>query len=125
MPARVERPTALDAELLRTRLELFQLRARLSHLLFFANDADEIVHCLLEFLVQCIGILTASRLERRERAALGVGDRGRGDARVLRGQPGDVVGCGEAGPPTEYEQVGERVSAKPIRAVHSSGDLAG
>src|SRR6476469_5191646 len=125
MPARIERPSAFDAELLRTRLELFQLRERLSHLLFLANDADEIVHRLLEFLVQRIGILAASRLERRKRAALGLNDRGWGDAGILGGQRSHVVGGRVAGSPTEYQQVGERVSAEPIRAVHSSSDLTG
>src|SRR5207344_2973519 len=52
VPARIEPPGSLDAQLLRASLELVQLGERLAHLLVLTDDADEIVHRLLEFLMQ-------------------------------------------------------------------------
>ena len=44
--------------------------------------------------------------------------------RVLAVQALDVVGGADTGPPAEHQQVGQRVAAEPVGAVHAAGHLA-
>ena len=124
MPARVEPPAALDAEVLGALLELVDLGEGLGHLRLLADDADEVVHRLLQLLVERVGVLPALQLERPQRC------RGRRvDDVLVDGGPGlpevrDVGGGAETGAVAEHQQVGQRVAAQPVRAVHPAGHLA-
>jgi len=56
VPAGVELPVALDDDLRRALLELLQAGDRLGHLALAADDADQVVHHLLEVVVdRCRG----------------------------------------------------------------------
>ena len=66
VPAGVELPVALDAEVLGALLELVEPgRAPRSISVCLADDADEVVHRLLQLLVERVGVLAALLLERR------------------------------------------------------------
>src|SRR5439155_24786933 len=87
------------------------------------DDADEVVHHLLQLGVQRVGVL----------AAVAAAERGeRGLDRGVHGGPGDSrTGRTRtarrrvlAGALAEDQQIGQRVAAQPVRAVHAAGHLA-
>src|SRR4030095_10635773 len=57
VPARVELTVTLDDDLLAAGLEILELVERLLDLVLAADDADEVVHGLLQLLVQRVGVL--------------------------------------------------------------------
>ena len=57
MPARVELAAAVGLDVAEADLELLDLVQRLLHLLAGADDADQVVHRLLQLGVQGVGVL--------------------------------------------------------------------
>ena len=72
-----------------------------------------------------VGVLAAGAGERRLGLRPGVLDVGVGDDGRGRAERVDVRRGAETGPPAEDQQVGQRVAAEPVRAVHAAGALAG
>ncbi len=99
------------------------------HLALLADDADQVVHGLLQFLVQrCTGSppcrcprRTARAPRRPPRRRSASAHRGTLVARGPRRTRRRV----QPGPAAEDQQVGERVAAEPVGAVHAAGDLTG
>ena len=135
VPAGVELPVPLDPGPPGPYPQVGQLLQRLLHLALAADDADQVVHRLLEFLVEGVRVLRrASVVRARLRALRGEGPqrlRGRRvDLDVVHrragpGEPRRVLGRVQPGPAAEHQQVGEGVAAEPVGAVHAAGDLTG
>ena len=89
-----------------------------------ADDADQVVHRLLQVLLDRVGVLAALDLERRQRA----GRRRLTSASATFGRssprPAAYAAACLAGPLAEHQQVAERVAAEPVGAVHAAGALA-
>ena len=75
VPAGVVLPVALDGQAGDPLLERLDPLERLLHLRRGADDADQVVHRLLQVVLHGVGVLAAVPLERRERGAAGVGQR--------------------------------------------------
>ena len=100
-----------------------ELGQRLLQLGLGADDADQVVHRLLQLALDRVRVLGALALEVAEHVG---GDRvglGLVDLR-LRGDALRVLGSAQARAPPEDEQVGERVAAQAVRAVHAARALA-
>ena len=95
----------------------------------FSSDSvrmmpDQLLHRLLQLGLDGVGILAAGPLERLQRLAH---DRLH-EAGVDRELAAEVLGVErgvQTGAPAEHEEVGERVAAQPVAAVHAAGHLAG
>src|SRR6266705_4342803 len=125
MPARIELAVPLDADLRGPHLELVQLGQRLAHLLGGTDQPDQVVHALLELLVQRVRVLAALDVERRERGRRGRVDLVLPDGRVAATEARYVLGRADPRAASEDEQVRQRVAAETVRAVHATRDLAG
>ncbi|SKV84598.1 Uncharacterised protein [Mycobacteroides abscessus subsp. massiliense] len=97
-------------------LELIQLDQGLFDFLFLADDADQVVHGLLQVGVQCVrifGTLGRRVAEGRQRQGGSLVDVGLGD--LWAGSESlDVVGGSQTGAPSEHQQVGKGVAAQPV-----------
>ena len=69
--------------------------------------------------------LPASGAERPQRLRGGRVDLRLVDGRARAAEPGGVLGRVQARPAAEDQQVGQRVAAEPVGAVHAAGHLAG
>ena len=125
VPARVELPVPLDGDAGGALLELLQPAQCLFHLLAATDDADQVVHRLLQLLVQRVRVLPALGRERRQGRGRGRVHLGRVDPRPGGAQAVDVGGGTQAGPAAEDQQVGEAVAAEAVGAVHPAGNLTG
>src|SRR6266545_329077 len=125
VPGWVELAPALHLDAAEPLLEHGDLLERLLELALVADDADQGLHAFLQIGVDAVRIFApAGAGERRQQLA---------DPRV--GLPGvhghralhalDVLRGIEPRPPTEHDEVGQRVAAEPVGAVQASGDLAG
>ena len=83
VPAGVELPAALDADLRHPAAQVLQRQQRLLDLLGLADDADQVVHRLLQVGLDRVRVLAALQVERRQRRLLG-----RGHVRLVHGRPG-------------------------------------
>src|SRR5438270_3998160 len=128
MPTGIELTVAFHYNVLGTLTQFVELLQRELYLVCCADDADEVVHDLLEVLLQQVGVLGIGAVlgtEGANRPLRRSVDVGLVDRRPTRAEGVDVRRRSEAGPATEHEQVGQRVTAQPVRAVHATGDLTG
>ena len=123
VPARVVGPPALHLHLGRVLLELLELDERLFELGAGADDADQRLHRLLQLLVDVVGVVPVLAPEGGEGVVDHRGDRRRVDARRA-GAALREVGRTDAGPAAEDDEVGERVAAQAVGAVHAARHLA-
>jgi hypothetical protein len=127
VPAGVELAAALDGDVGRPPLQLHQLVQRLLDFLFLADDADEVVHRLLQLGVDRVRVLRlpARRGVEGARRPDGRGVHiGLGDLRQLV-EGVDVLARAGPGTAAEHDQVGQRVAAEAVGAVHAARDLTG
>src|SRR5687767_15847449 len=116
MPARVILAVAGDAEARRAGAEVLDPRQRLLHLRLLADDADEVLHGVLQIRLEPIGVLALiTGVERAERIARRPLDRRLVDAgrTMFAGKLRSVL----AGALPEDDQIRQRIAAQPVRAV--------
>jgi hypothetical protein len=123
IPARVEDPAARNPERRPASTQPPELRDRLLQVALHAKDPDEPLHHVLEVSLEPIGALAVLALERRGELADALAHLDRIDVRLGRVARGVGRGTG-ARPRPEHEQIGQRVSAEPVRAVHAARNLA-
>jgi hypothetical protein len=87
-----------------------------------AEDPDERLHDRLEVPLDGVGILALGAFERHGQLADGVRDLDGIHVRRV-GQRRRVSGGARSGASTEDQEIGQRVAAQAVRAVHAAGDL--
>ncbi len=112
----------------RPLLERVEALQRLPQLWLPADDADQVVHRLLQLLVHRVGVL-ARRHPRARTAPARSATAASTSAPVTAGRsdpsPCTYSDAPSARPPAEDQQVGQRVAAQPVGPVHAPGGLAG
>src|SRR5439155_13076836 len=112
--------TPLDLRAGRARAQPFEAGESLLELVALADDADELLHRVLQLGVYRVRVFTAAALE-GSREPLRV----RAELRVVHARRGSalaVLGRGLTGTLAEHQEVRERVPAEPVRAVHACRD---
>ena len=124
VPARVVLPVPLDLHVPGPLLEPLDLLERPLELGRGPDDPDQVVHRLLQVGLDGVGVLPTLHLERREgtplrRLHVPLRDRGPGVAQRVGVRRGALAGTA-----AEHQEVGQRVPAEPVGAVHAAGALA-
>ncbi len=128
VPARIELPVPLHGHVVVAVAQFGELLDGLLQLVFLADDADQIVHGLLQVHVQRVRVLPRAaltgRIERchsrfRGRGQIGIGDLGPG------GQLLHIGGRAEPGAASEHQQIRERVAAQAVGPVQTARAFAG
>ncbi len=106
---------------------LFELLNNFQRLIQFrldANDADQVLHALLQVGMNRVRILVALGFKGRQHGLRELFDL----VAIYTQRSAQALGIFrgiETGAPAEYQQVGERVAAQAIGAMETGGDFAG
>ena len=124
VPARVELAAAAHADAPEALLEHGDLLQRLPQLALGADDADERLHALLQIGVDGVRVLVA-RARRTARAGSALPPPpARRSTFTVPVSDFTYSAAREPGAAAEHDQVGQRVAAEPIGAVHAARHLA-
>src|ERR1700691_82378 len=123
MPAGVEKPGAFHLHMLGAFLELLKFLKRLKEVCFSSEDSNELLHRVLQIMMDCIRRFASGVLKRRQHFSFSLVD-----LRIVDRRLPHLLGAlrrRQAGTPAEYEEVGKRISPQAVRAMQARGNFAG
>src|SRR2546430_417371 len=122
MPAGVVFAMATDAGTRGTELKFLNALKRLKHFFFLANDTHQILHHVLESMLNRIRSFGSIALERRQRVLFSRSNFIRMDdpEGVFPGVAGSVL----TGSFSKNQQIRERIPAEPVRAMQARAALS-